>query len=149
MLASYKVTKYINLPDQVNVGNEKEIFELKCERADNASVGSIIASYGGRLTEKYGLKIAIRVEDIDDFVVMVMDVDEYYDEDDEDYEDAVPFCKDADNENILEVLGEAFAYVGRYMDKQVKDHNCSEKKPCKEKTLSVLKKLLEALDEED
>ena len=123
MFASYKVTRTVNLPDQVGVNAKEKILMLDCEKKhDDAWPGSLLATYRGELADKYKLEVAIIVEDLDKFLVLVRDSDtseEYwnddYDEDDDEdeyrEEDDEIFCKEADDENLLTVLGEAFATV--------------------------------------
>lgn len=159
MFASYKVTRTVNLPDQVGVNAKGQILMLDCNREDDVRPGKLLATYRGELAEKYDMEVAIIVEGLDKFLVLVRDADtserywdDDYDEDEDEYreEDDEIFCKTATDEDLLTVLGEAFATVEKEL--KLAEKKCSEageKKSCKEKTISVLRKLLESLDEEE
>ena len=161
MLATYKIVKSVNLPDQVGVNAKGKILMLNCEKNDDARPGNVLASYRGDLAEKYKLEVAILVQDLDKFLVLVRDSetsqrywdDDYEeDEDDDEYREEADeiFCEEADDKELLNVLGEAFAFVEKELTPK-KMPEVGEKKPeCpKEKSLKELKKLLDALYDDD
>lgn len=154
MLVSYKVTRYANLPDQVGVNTGKGLLMLDCEKNDDAYIGRELARYAGELKEKYDIEAVIWISDDEEYTVVARKNAEDYDamyEDENDYfdeDDELFYQEKVEAEELVEVLGKAFAAI----EKEVapKEKEPSVKKDCpKEKSLKELRKLLDALFDDE
>ena len=150
MLATYKIVKSVNLPDQVGVNDNGKILMLDCEHNEYAKPGEILASYKGDLYDEHDMEVVIHVNGLDDFTIVARKNasnycddedcdDDYYDEDDEIY-----YAEGVKDTNLLTVLGNAFAAVERELKKTL-NTPCEKKKICKDESLRELKNILDAI----
>lgn len=162
MLASYTIRKSINVPDQIGLCVNGKVKMLDCVTTKDAYIGDVIAKYTAELKPGYCIRINI-IADEDKYEVSVIksdcmdDLDEslYEDSYGDEYEDDPYDCcekifsKTGTSENVLDVLGDACAYL----EKDVKGCDASEKK-CEKKTtaddfLKRLKRVIDAALEDD
>ena len=152
MFASYTVTRYVNLPDQVGVNTDKGLLMLDCEPVKNACACGEIARYAGSLKDEYDIEVIIRASSDETYTILARgnaydyedEDDDYYDEDDElFYETCV------EEKDVISVLGKAFAAVEKSTNKNVCRETSEKKTDCpKEKSLKKLRDILNALFDE-
>lgn len=161
MLASYTIKKSINVPDVIGLCVNGNVKMLNCILKQNAYIGDVIAKYEAMLKDEYCIRINILAWKDDQYEISVLkskdfeDLDSvYYDYDDDEsfIEDCCEeiFCRSASIDNVVNILGDACAYI----ENDVKD-KCPQKK-CKEKMKSSadnflrrLKKIIDAALEDD
>lgn len=132
MLVSYKITKTVNLPDQVGVNDNGKVLMVNCDYNDCAMPGSYLAKYEGALYDKYDMSVVIDIEGLDDLSISVKkNASKYYYDDDGEYcegADIIFYTENVNEKNILEVLGNAFAAVEKELSSRKKECPKTEEK---------------------
>lgn len=165
MLASYTIRKSVNVPDVIGLNVNDKVKMIDCVTTQNAYLGDIVAKYTAELKERYCIRINIIATKENEYEISVLkssnmddlsdySYDDYDDEDDDDYygiNDCSEeiFCETASADKVVEVLGDACAYI----EKSVKACHAWEKK-CEKKTtaddfLKRLKKIIDATLEDN
>lgn len=163
MLASYTIRKSINVPDVIGLNVNGNVKMINCETTQNAYLGDVIAKYTAELKKNYCVRINIIASKEDEYEISVLkgedlcDFDETYDDydDDEDFiEDCSEeiFCERTTEDKVLDLLGDACAYIEKDVKCECAKKKCEEsekKKSSADDFLRRLKKIIDATLEDD
>lgn len=161
MLASYTIRKSINVPDVIGLCVNGKPKMVDCKTVSNAYLGDVIAKYEAELKQDYCIRINIIALKEDEYEISVLkgedlcDFESTYDDYDDDesfVEDCCEeiFCKSASKDDVLNILGDACAYIENDVKDKCPKEKCEEKKKSSaDNFLRRLKKIIDATLEDD